>query len=83
MGLYRIMCWDVKKAWFPCSDSSLVEKNEMHDWVVSIIKDSATEHLIDKQYVLGLLEAHCAGKGDYSRKIWTVLTFYGMASNLY
>ncbi|MFP3123144.1 asparagine synthase (glutamine-hydrolyzing) [Ectobacillus funiculus] len=50
-------------------------KNEMHDWVVSIIKDSATEHLIDKQYVLGLLEAHCAGKGDYSRKIWTVLTF--------
>ncbi|WP_412675575.1 hypothetical protein, partial [Bacillus mycoides] len=28
-----------------------------------------------KQYVLNLLEAHCADKGDYSRKIWTVLAF--------
>lgn len=50
-------------------------KNEMHDWAVSIIKESGTDYCIDKQYVLNLLDAHCAGKGDYSRKIWTVLSF--------
>lgn len=50
-------------------------KNEMHDWAVSIIMESGTDYCIDKQYVLNLLEAHCAGKGDYSRKIWTVLSF--------
>ena len=47
----------------------------MHDWAINIINESKTEHLIDKQYVLNLLEAHCADKGDYSRKIWTVLAF--------
>ncbi|MCP8968975.1 asparagine synthase (glutamine-hydrolyzing) [Ectobacillus ponti] len=65
---------DRKKLGFPVPIRHWL-KNEMHDWVVGIIKESATDHLIDKQYVLNLLEAHCAGKGDYSRKIWTVLTF--------
>ncbi|MDG4656362.1 asparagine synthase (glutamine-hydrolyzing) [Ectobacillus antri] len=50
-------------------------KNEMRDWATTIIKESATDHLIDKQYVLNLLDAHCAGTADYSRKIWTVLSF--------
>ncbi|MCR2821778.1 asparagine synthase (glutamine-hydrolyzing) [Lederbergia panacisoli] len=50
-------------------------KNEMHDWVKNIIKDSDTDHLINKQYVLNLLEDHCQGKMDYSRKIWTVIVF--------
>lgn len=50
-------------------------KNEMYDWAVEIISESQTEHLIDKNYVLKLLESHYAGKGDYSRKIWTVLSF--------
>ncbi|UOY92924.1 asparagine synthase (glutamine-hydrolyzing) [Ectobacillus sp. JY-23] len=50
-------------------------KNEMRDWAMAIIKESATDHLIDKQYVLNLLDAHCAGTADYSRKIWTVLSF--------
>lgn len=34
-----------------------------------------TDHLINKQYVLNLLEEHCQGKLDHSRKIWTVLVF--------
>ncbi|WP_100332020.1 asparagine synthase (glutamine-hydrolyzing) [Bacillus xiapuensis] len=50
-------------------------KDEMHDWAVKLIKESGTDHLINKQYVLQLLEDHCSGKMDYSRKIWTVLIF--------
>ncbi|QHV47376.1 asparagine synthase (glutamine-hydrolyzing) [Bacillus cereus] len=50
-------------------------KDEMYDWALNIIKESKTEHLIDKKYVLNLLEAHRTDKGDHSRKIWTVLTF--------
>ncbi|WP_100402979.1 asparagine synthase (glutamine-hydrolyzing) [Bacillus sp. FJAT-42315] len=50
-------------------------KDEMYDWAVQIIKTSGTDHLINKQYVLQLLDDHCQGKGDYSRKIWTVLIF--------
>ncbi len=50
-------------------------KDEMHDWAKDVIKNSQTDHLINKQYVLKLLEDHCQGKMDYSRKIWTVLVF--------
>ncbi|EJR64091.1 asparagine synthase (glutamine-hydrolyzing) [Bacillus cereus VD115] len=50
-------------------------KDEMYEWAVNIIKESKTDHLIDKNYVLNLLESHCVDKGDYSRKIWTVLAF--------
>lgn len=50
-------------------------KDEMNEWAKGIIRESATDHLINKQYVLQLLDDHCAGKADNSRKIWTVLTF--------
>ncbi|PLR98224.1 asparagine synthase (glutamine-hydrolyzing) [Bacillus sp. T33-2] len=50
-------------------------KDEMHDWAKNTIRESNTDHLINKQYVLRLLEDHCQNKGDYSRKIWTVLMF--------
>ncbi|MDA7027316.1 asparagine synthase (glutamine-hydrolyzing) [Bacillus sp. CLL-7-23] len=50
-------------------------KNEMHDWAVNIIKESETDAYIHKEYVLQLLEDHCANKADNSRKIWTVLIF--------
>ncbi|WP_339162064.1 asparagine synthase (glutamine-hydrolyzing) [Siminovitchia sp. FSL W7-1587] len=50
-------------------------KAEMHDWAVDLIKQSETGHLINKQYVLDLLDEHCRGKLDHSRKIWTVLVF--------
>lgn len=50
-------------------------KNEMHDWAVQIIHESNTEQFIKKDYVLNLLEEHCQGKADHSRKIWTVLVF--------
>ena len=51
----------------------------MHDWAINIINESKTEHLIDKQYVLNLLEAHCADKGDYSVKFGLYLRlWYGI-----
>ncbi|MCI1592168.1 asparagine synthase (glutamine-hydrolyzing) [Heyndrickxia oleronia] len=50
-------------------------KNEMNDWAKQIIHESATDHIINKHYVLNLLEEHCQGKMDHSRKIWTVLVF--------
>lgn len=50
-------------------------KDEMKEWATAIIKESPTEHLINKQYVLQMMEDHCADKRDNSRKIWTVLIF--------
>ncbi|MBG9818706.1 asparagine synthase (glutamine-hydrolyzing) [Bacillus safensis] len=50
-------------------------KNEMNAWAKDIIKNSQTDEYINKEYVLDLLNEHCAGKGDHSRKIWTVLIF--------
>ncbi|WP_042354712.1 asparagine synthase (glutamine-hydrolyzing) [Bacillus rubiinfantis] len=50
-------------------------KAEMNEWVKTIIRDSQTDHLINKSYVLRLLDDHCLGKADNSRKIWTVLMF--------
>jgi asparagine synthase (glutamine-hydrolysing) len=50
-------------------------KNEMNEWAKTIIRESNTDHLFNKSYVLNLLEDHCQGKADNSRKIWTVLIF--------
>lgn len=50
-------------------------KNELYDWSRTIITTSQTDHLFNKHYLLTLLEDHCSGKLDYSRKLWTVLTF--------
>ncbi|AZU63675.1 asparagine synthase (glutamine-hydrolyzing) [Neobacillus mesonae] len=50
-------------------------KAEMNDWAKNIIRESGTDHLINKSYLLKLLDDHCLGKADNSRKIWTVLMF--------
>lgn len=50
-------------------------KDELHDWAKELIQNSPVEDYLDKQYALQLLEDHCAGKRDNSRKIWTILTF--------
>ncbi|MFP7492143.1 asparagine synthase (glutamine-hydrolyzing) [Terribacillus saccharophilus] len=50
-------------------------KNELNGWAKALIHESQTDHLLHKDYILNLLDAHCQGKGDYSRKIWTVLAF--------
>lgn len=50
-------------------------KNEMYDWAKAIIKESGTDRYIVKSEILKLLDMHREGKGDYSRKIWTILVF--------
>ncbi|WP_409270984.1 asparagine synthase (glutamine-hydrolyzing) [Neobacillus sp. SCS-31] len=50
-------------------------KDEMNTWAKDLIRESNTDHLFNKQYLLKLLDDHCLGKVDNSRKIWTVLMF--------
>ena len=50
-------------------------KDEMYEWALKIINDSQTDQLINKKYVVDLLNKHRVGKQDYSRKIWVMLTF--------
>src|SRR5262249_27958609 len=50
-------------------------KDQMYDWARQIIDESQTDHLLDRDQVRALLEAHRTGPHDYSRKLWTVLVF--------
>lgn len=50
-------------------------KNELFDWAKNIIKNSETDHLIHKSYILNLLEKHQKNDSDHSREIWVVLVF--------
>ncbi|MCP8617805.1 asparagine synthase (glutamine-hydrolyzing) [Salirhabdus salicampi] len=50
-------------------------KNELYDWAKTLISESQTDYLLNKQVIHRLLEEHVVGKGDYSRKLWTVLMF--------
>ncbi|WP_240370977.1 asparagine synthase (glutamine-hydrolyzing) [Anoxybacteroides rupiense] len=50
-------------------------KNEMHDWAKNLIKESDTDYLFHKNQLYRLLDEHCAGKADNSRKLWTVFAF--------
>ncbi|WP_163971517.1 asparagine synthase (glutamine-hydrolyzing) [Oceanobacillus halotolerans] len=65
---------DRKKLGFPVPIRHWL-KNELNSWAKNLIQESQTNHLLHKNYILSLLDAHCQGKGDYSRKIWTVLMF--------
>ncbi|WP_243388261.1 asparagine synthase (glutamine-hydrolyzing) [Bacillus kexueae] len=50
-------------------------KNEMYEWAFNLIQESPTEYLFDKKVIFQLLEDHYKGKRDYSRKLWTLLSF--------
>ncbi|WP_018934085.1 asparagine synthase (glutamine-hydrolyzing) [Gracilibacillus lacisalsi] len=50
-------------------------KNELYEWAINLIQESATDHLLEKQIIFNLLEEHCKGKKDNSRKLWTVFMF--------
>src|SRR5699024_4487522 len=57
---------DRKKLGFPVPIRHWL-KHELYDFAKQLIQESQTDHLLYKSYVLDLLEAHCRGKGDYSR----------------
>ncbi|MCA0987572.1 asparagine synthase (glutamine-hydrolyzing) [Guptibacillus algicola] len=65
---------DRKKLGFPVPIKHWL-RHELYDWAKQLIHVSETDYLIDKKVVSELLEAHVQKKGDYSRKIWTVLVF--------
>ena len=50
-------------------------RNEHYGWARDLIQSSPVDHLINKQYVLQLLEDHKNGVRDNARKVWTVLMF--------
>src|SRR5690625_4428922 len=50
-------------------------KDELYTWARQLIINSATDYIIDKVPVLRLLERHRQNKGDYARKIWSILMF--------
>ncbi|AYK07231.1 asparagine synthase (glutamine-hydrolyzing) [Brevibacillus laterosporus] len=50
-------------------------KNEFYKWAKELIFEAKVDHLINKAYVLYMLDEHKEGHGDYSRKIWTILIF--------
>ena len=49
-------------------------KNELYDWAYDIIKNNPVAE-INEEEVLKMLEKHKEGKGDYSRKVWTVIVY--------
>ncbi|WP_058306713.1 asparagine synthase (glutamine-hydrolyzing) [Gracilibacillus massiliensis] len=65
---------DRKKLGFPVPIRHWL-KNELNDWAQQLIQESQTGDILDKQVITKLLDDHCAGKADNSRKLWTVLMF--------
>lgn len=65
---------DRKKLGFPVPIRHWL-KNELNGWAKQLIKESATDHLLNKQVISQLLEDHCQDKADNSRKLWTVFMF--------
>ncbi len=50
-------------------------RDEMHDWARNIIQQSQTDHLLNKNAVLQMLEEHRSGVLDHSRRLWALLVF--------
>lgn len=63
-----------KKLGFPVPIRNWL-KDEMYDFARAVIWESGTGDFINKSYVNELLDLHCIGEADHSRRIWTVLTF--------
>lgn len=63
-----------KKLGFPVPTRQWLRK-EHYAWAKELIHESPVDHLINKQFVLQLLEDHKNGVRDNARKVWTVLIF--------
>ncbi|MET3682649.1 asparagine synthase (glutamine-hydrolyzing) [Alkalibacillus flavidus] len=65
---------DRKKLGFPVPIRHWL-KNELNGWARTLISESQTSDILDKKVIIELLEDHCKGKADNSRKLWTILMF--------
>jgi asparagine synthase (glutamine-hydrolysing) len=50
-------------------------RDEFYQWAKETIESSQVDAYINKNAVRAMLEMHKEGKGDYSRKLWTILVF--------
>lgn len=50
-------------------------KSDLGKYVREIISNANVDKLINKEYVINLLDEHIEGKKDKSRKVWTVFMF--------
>lgn len=50
-------------------------KDELYDDAKSLILSPCCEHLINQKLALHYLNQHALGRWNYSRKIWTIMTF--------
>jgi asparagine synthase (glutamine-hydrolysing) len=50
-------------------------REDMYGWARSIITESQTDRLLDKDAILRLLDEHRSGDLDHSRRIWALLVF--------
>ncbi|MFM9378182.1 asparagine synthase (glutamine-hydrolyzing) [Gordonia sp. VNK21] len=64
-----------RKLGFPVPIRHWLAGTEMYDWARELIAASDTDHIVDKAFVLQMLDEHRAGTVDNSRRIWTVLCF--------
>lgn len=49
-------------------------KDELYDWAYNIIKNNPVGE-INEEAVINMLNRHKDGKGDYSRKIWSIIVY--------
>ncbi|WP_228000926.1 asparagine synthase (glutamine-hydrolyzing) [Nocardia australiensis] len=63
------------KLGFPVPLRHWLRGEELYDWAQQTIAESQTDHLLDKGTIKGMLEDHRAGRGDHSRRLWTLLVF--------
>ncbi|WP_433679585.1 asparagine synthase (glutamine-hydrolyzing) [Nocardia sp. CA-119907] len=63
------------KLGFPVPLRHWLRGTELYDWAHLQIAESQTDHLLDKGAIKGMLEDHRAGRGDHSRRLWTLLVF--------
>jgi asparagine synthase (glutamine-hydrolysing) len=50
-------------------------REELRDAIYDTVQARWADEYIRSEYVLQLLDAHCQGKRDYARQIWTVFIF--------
>jgi asparagine synthase (glutamine-hydrolysing) len=63
------------KLGFPVPIRHWLRAGELMDWAYGMIDASQAGHLVDIAAVRAMLDAHRAGDGDHSRRLWTVLIF--------
>jgi asparagine synthase (glutamine-hydrolysing) len=63
-----------KKLGFPVPTRRWL-REELYPWAKERLSDRTAAEYFDREWLLARLEDHRQGRGDYARKLWTVLMF--------